>query len=327
VEARQLRYILAVARHGNIRAAARMLHIAMQSLSQQLNAVEREIGVKLFDRSPAGVTLTKAGEVFVARAVIAVQAVDDVTTATRATVTRAAQTDGEPVRLGVATGLAALAADVLRRFLTAHPDADVRVADLGTGSQIAALTDGRITAGVCYTPPRRKALRWLAVHRLRVTPVRALLAASDPLARKRTVSLSELARRPLLLPSSPDAAGLKAHLLAMFDAYGLQPQFGPTVQGHEMAMASVASGRGYTLCIPEQPLADDDVTFRAVTQEVPPLEMSLLVRRDDRGEAVGALIGVARAMARPRATSTSPQRLARRSRPTAQQSPLLIPRS
>ncbi|MFI1564446.1 LysR family transcriptional regulator [Streptomyces sp. NPDC020490] len=304
MEARQLRYVLAIAQHRNIRAAARALHIAMQSLSQQLNAVERELGVKLFERSPAGVSLTKAGEVFVARAAVAVQAVDDVTTATRAAV----QADGEPVRLGVATGLAGLAADVLRHFLTARPDADVRVADLGTASQVDALTDRRITAGIGYTPPDRKTVRGLAVHRLRVAPVRALLAADDPLARKRTVSLSELARRPLLLPSAPDAAGLRAHLLALFDAHGLQPRLGPGVHGHEMAMASVAAGRGYTLCVPEQPLSDDDVTFAAIAEEVPPLEMCLLTRRDDRGEAVGTLVGIARTMTRPRTTPVRPRR-------------------
>ena len=63
VELRQLRYFLAVADEGRFAAAARRLHMAAPSLSQQVRALERELQVTLLVRSAAGADLTPAGQV------------------------------------------------------------------------------------------------------------------------------------------------------------------------------------------------------------------------------------------------------------------------
>jgi LysR family transcriptional activator of glutamate synthase operon len=60
----QLEYFLAVARSRNFSRAAEDCYISQSSLSKQIKALERELGVDLFVRSPAGVHLTPAGEVF-----------------------------------------------------------------------------------------------------------------------------------------------------------------------------------------------------------------------------------------------------------------------
>ncbi|HEY2061059.1 MAG TPA: LysR family transcriptional regulator, partial [Amycolatopsis sp.] len=63
-ELRQLRYFVAAADETSFTRAAAGLHVAQQSLSQQITVLERILGTKLFDRDGRGARLTAAGEVF-----------------------------------------------------------------------------------------------------------------------------------------------------------------------------------------------------------------------------------------------------------------------
>src|SRR4029453_6902170 len=68
VDLRQLRYFLTVAEERRFSAAARRLHIAAPSLSQQIRSLERDLRVTLFDRPSRGAELTPAGHVLAERA-------------------------------------------------------------------------------------------------------------------------------------------------------------------------------------------------------------------------------------------------------------------
>ena len=68
MEFRQLLYVVELAREKNFSRAAKKLHVAQPSLSQQLSKLERELGVTLFHRSTSSVELTYAGATFVEKA-------------------------------------------------------------------------------------------------------------------------------------------------------------------------------------------------------------------------------------------------------------------
>ena len=72
-----MRYFVAVAEELHFRRAAERLHISTPSLSQQIKAVEREIGGLLLIRSPDGVSLTAAGEAFLRSARTVLAAADE----------------------------------------------------------------------------------------------------------------------------------------------------------------------------------------------------------------------------------------------------------
>jgi DNA-binding transcriptional LysR family regulator len=68
MDLKQLKYFLTIAEEGQITSAAKRLHMAQPPLSQQLKALEEELGVKLLERGPRQIQLTDAGEILRARA-------------------------------------------------------------------------------------------------------------------------------------------------------------------------------------------------------------------------------------------------------------------
>ncbi|MGW7241282.1 LysR family transcriptional regulator [Streptomyces sp. NPDC054804] len=71
---RQFEYALAVAEEGSVTAAAERLRVAQPSMSQQIRALERELGVELFARTPTGLVPTVVGRAFLREAEVAVSA-------------------------------------------------------------------------------------------------------------------------------------------------------------------------------------------------------------------------------------------------------------
>lgn len=68
MELRQLRYLVAVAKHGHMTRAADDVHVTQSALSQQIRRLEAELGIELLHRTPTGVSLTPAGVDLVRRA-------------------------------------------------------------------------------------------------------------------------------------------------------------------------------------------------------------------------------------------------------------------
>ncbi|MGW1810077.1 LysR family transcriptional regulator [Streptomyces sp. NPDC002078] len=142
VELRQVRYFLAVAEELNFGRAASRLLIAGPSLSQQIKALERDLGVRLFDRDRRSVTLTPAGAALLPHARALVDSADDLRR-------RAARIAGsEPVRLGY---VSRLPADLTARTsAVARVHVDAWVAPSHT--QAARVADGSLDLAVCRVP-------------------------------------------------------------------------------------------------------------------------------------------------------------------------------
>lgn len=276
MELRHLRYFVAVADDLHFGRAAEKLFIAQPALSQQIQQLERELGVRLLTRSSRRVALTVAGTVFLSEARAILARVSSALEAAR----RADR--GELGRLGVgfvASATYAVLPAVLRRFREDFPDVELLLYELTAAEQAGALRDGTINVG--FARP------FLDDPALVVEPVAresfvVALPEGHPLAARKSVALTDLAPEPFILfPSSPKPSYADT-VYALCESAGFTPQVAQEVREMQTAVSLIAAGIGISL-VPAsvQNLRRQGVVYRPLSHPTPPTELVLAYRRDD----------------------------------------------
>ncbi|WP_193317805.1 MULTISPECIES: LysR family transcriptional regulator [Streptomyces] len=149
MQLQQLRYFTAVAETRHFTRAASREHVSQPSLSQQIRALERELGAELFHRARGHISLTDAGTALLplARRILA-----DTETARRE-VQEVAQLRRGRVRLGAPPSLcASLVPDVLRDFRDRYPGIELLVHEDGSQDLVRALAAGELDLALVITP-------------------------------------------------------------------------------------------------------------------------------------------------------------------------------
>jgi DNA-binding transcriptional LysR family regulator len=157
VDARQLRYFLAVVDAGSVRAAAAQLFVAQPSVSQAVRGLERDLGSLLFHRTGRRLVLTAAGRALVEPA-RAVMRGFDLARATVAAVDGLA--GGELVIASMPSQAVSPLTDLVAAFTAAYPRVQVSVRGAGTPAVVhRMLTTGEAEIGVVAAAPTAAALR------------------------------------------------------------------------------------------------------------------------------------------------------------------------
>ena len=150
VELRELSAFVVIVEEGGMSAASRRLHVSQPALSQTVNGLERELGVKLLERSSTGVQPTEAGMAFLveARALLARR---DQALATMAEFT---VDSGSIIRLGIPLELDPdVLPPALARFTAKYPETRVVPRQLSTATQGLALRDDTLDVGLVRERP------------------------------------------------------------------------------------------------------------------------------------------------------------------------------
>ena len=217
MDARLLRPFVVLAEELHFGRAAERLHITQPALSQQIARLERQLSVRLLERTTHRVELSAAGRAVLEPARAAVRAADATAAAARA---HAEGETGE-LTLGFSPGAHYVAQAALARLARERPALRVRARQDNTGVLVRLVAAGEleIALGFCAEPAA-------GVERAVVREERVVLAVGEqhPLARRDAVALADLAGETFALVDAQDGAGYNAAVRSHCHAAGFEPR-------------------------------------------------------------------------------------------------------
>ena len=243
MELRHLRYFIGVAEEENVSRAALKLHVSQPALSRQIRDLEEELGFLLLERSAKSVRLTEAGRAFFTEARAVLQRAEDAVKAARAIATGG---QGE-LHVGYAPSLTArILPQALRAFQAELPNVHVKLHDFSTEEMLAGLREGKLQIAfvVRLTPALLRGLRFEELAR---DSICLAVAPKHPLAGRRTVTLAEVAREPLITYSRKDYPDAHENLAAMFAAIKSKPRIAEEHDSVSSLIAAVEAGNGVAI--------------------------------------------------------------------------------
>lgn len=288
MELRHLRYFVAVAEELHFGRAAKRLHLAQPSLSQQIRQLEEHLGVELLLRSnKRRVRLTEAGAVLLGEA-----------RSTLARVERAAESArragrGEVGRLAVGFVPSAtddVLPDILRTFRERFPVVGLVLHELTTPEQAEALRDERIQVGFCRPPVGDGSLACEIVLR---EPLVAALPEGHRLCAGSEVPLRSLAGEPFVLFPRESAPAFHDRIVGVCRRAGFEPEVAQeAIQMHTIA-SMVAVGMGVAL-VPAslQNLRRKGVVYKPLRGGAPAAEIAAIWRPEDPSPVLQRFLGV-----------------------------------
>ena len=286
MELRHLRYFLAVAEERHITRAAARLGLQQPPLSQQIHALEKELGTKLFTRLPRGVELTPAGEGFLEEARMVLSGVE------RATVRARAAAVGQRGRISIGLTTSASLHPGVTRTLRAYADSHAAVAlDLHANSA-AGLTEALLREDVqvaiiraAVARPADLVFRELAREDMLVAlPADHHLVSRTASGACAPVSLRSLSGERLILVRRHAAPGMYGNVVDACHKAGFEPLVVAEVEQMLISINLVAAGVGISL-VPAsiREIRQDGIAYCPVMDAPSLIAPLTLVHR--RGEA------------------------------------------
>jgi DNA-binding transcriptional LysR family regulator len=292
MELRRIQYFVAVAEEAHFGRAADRLQMAQPPLSQQIKALEAEMGVALFRRTTRKVELTAAGERFLQRARSILAAVDDA-------VAEAGQVaDGMLGRIAIGfTGSATydLLPSLVRVLRADLPGIELDIhGEMLTPDQVAALTDGSLDLGLLRPPVRSPAVK---VQVLRREPLIAVLPEHHPLAARSRVRLSDLRDDPFITYPSHHRSVVYEAVIDACQRAGFIPASVHEVAETSTLVSFVAAGLGVAL-VPSsvQHLRITGATYLPLAGTTSEVELALAVREGEASPLIARVRARAEAL-------------------------------
>lgn len=284
----QLRYFRALAETGHFGRAAQRLHMSQPPLSRQIAALERDLGIKLFERTPKGVTLTAAGAQFLADSRDVLQLVDQA----HRNATATARGEAGQLTMGFTMSASySVVPSLTRRYQRAFPHVTLRVREMMPNAMEAELRDGGIDVAISFAGDGPSPFE---THMLLREPLVVALPEAHPLARSRKLRVESLAAERFLITPREQVPVLHDAILQRCRAAGFAPHIGLEVYLQQTIVNFVAEGLGVAL-VPASMQRSQiaGVRFKPI-DDAPIVDQLLLWSRANRNPCLAGFLATCR---------------------------------
>ena len=284
----QLHYFVSVAESGSFTKAAVNHYISQTAITQQIRALEENIGVRLFDRNSRPVALTPAGKVFLKEAREILGRMDTALLRTREASTGL---EGE-LRIGYTKGYEH--SDLpghLRSFHREYPNVLISCYRCDTDMLAAGLAGGQYDVIFTWDSTNLREEESLELRVAEHVPLRVALYANHPLARRKVLTRGDLKQENILF-MSPSGTGNSfgdSFYIRLYQQAGYQPNILLRSNDMESILMMVAAEEGVSI-VPEYThawnIGTENVVFIPLEGEEEREEILIVWRRHDDNPAL-----------------------------------------
>jgi len=241
MDLRQLKYFVTVAEELSFVRAAQRLHMSQPPLSQQIKALEEDLGVELLFRTRREVKLTDAGRVFLAESRELLEKAQAVAHRTR----QAAGGEHATLRVGMATSaLFHVLPPLLERMRALLPGVSLTVTDMNSDEQVRSLAVDRIDLGFIHARPD---IRGMARCNVVTDSFAVALPAAHALAGQATLRLRDLQDDAMVAFSREHAPALFDALIASCQQENFSPRIAHVARHPASLLQMVQLGLGVSI--------------------------------------------------------------------------------
>jgi DNA-binding transcriptional LysR family regulator len=289
VELRQLRYFVTLSEELHFGRAAAREHIVQSALSQQVQRLERELGVRLLERSTHNVSLTAAGATFLVEARQILAHADRAAAAARSTAGAL-----PALRVGIIDASYDSMPQILHEVQARYPDLVIHQVEASVPEQYQQLVDGRLDVGIgraALAPPE------VASQLFRRDPLGVMVPSGHPFADLDGIPVAVLAEEPLLLAEEARAPEFNQFTIEMCRSAGFTPTVYEGTVESIRAAADLVAQRRCLYCVPASCIsALPGTIWRPLMQPASYYPWSVLWRAADDSGHVQAIVTCARNM-------------------------------
>ena len=294
IELRHLRYFVAVAEELHFGRAARRLGITQPPLSLQIQRLEANLGVTLFERTNRRVQLTAAGRTLLEEGRHLIADFTSVADAAR----RAARGETGCLTVAFAASVMHMALPrIIQSFRGQFPGVRLELRELATSAQIIGLRAGELDIGFLRHTPRDPEL---VTETMMTENLVLAISKQHQLASRKHLRLIDVAHEDFVLFPRDLAPGLYAHVLAVCAEVGVHPRVVQTSRELYTTISLVEAGLGVTI-IPEsvQQMGWRGVRYYPIQSPLAATRVDAAWRADNVSAILPGFLEITRSMARP----------------------------